>query len=236
MASVQPSGVADDNDPARILVVEDDPGIGPKVAAGLQRAGYDATLVTTGPEARAAMARGSWDLVVLDLMLPGEDGFSLLEAWQGRSSVPVVVLTAKTALDDRLRSFKLGATDWLPKPFFMEELVARLGARLGQTAPAPVAKQVDVGTCVLDLGSRTVIRQGQTLSLTAHEVNLLAVLAGQPGRAFTRDQLADKALPADGSRSARTVDSHISRVRNKLGPDGALIRTVFGVGYRFDGP
>ena len=221
--------------PARILVVEDDPRIGPRVAAGLQRAGYDATLVTTGPDARAAMARERFALVVLDLMLPGEDGFSLLEAWQGRSSVPVVVLTARVGLDDRLRSFQLGAMDWLPKPFFLEELVARVRARLGQSAPVPEARTVAVGSCVLDLDGRT-LRRGQVdLGLTAHELNLLAVLAGHPGRAFTLDQLADKALPADGNRAARTVDSHIARVRKKLGADGGRIRTVFGVGYRFEG-
>ncbi|NCG20694.1 MAG: response regulator [Rhodobacterales bacterium] len=219
---------------SRILVVEDDPQIGPKVAAGLQRAGYDTTLATDGPTARAAVAKHSWDLVILDLMLPGEDGFSLLTAWKDRNSVPVIVLTAQTSLDDRLRSFSLGAMDWLPKPFFMEELVARVRTRLGHTAPKPQAHRLVIGDCELDLDRRSVFRDQVALSLTTHEINLLVVLVSHPDRAFTRDQLANRALPADGNRERRTVDSHISRIRKKLGADGERIHTVFGVGYRYD--
>lgn len=220
---------------ARILVVEDDPAIGPRIVSGFLREGYDAVLAADGPTGREALLAGGFDLCVLDLMLPGEDGYQLLEAWRDRCSVPVIVLTARTGLPDRLRSFEEGACDFLPKPFFMEELQARVRARLGlDTAPTPV-RTVDIGPCVLDLDARRVTCNGEDRALTAHEVNLLAVLVSHPGRAFTRVQLATRALPDEGERLDRTVDSHVSHIRRKLGPRAAAcIRTVRSVGYRFD--
>ncbi len=220
-------------DRERILVVEDDPGIGPRLVAGLIQHGYDAVLAADGPTGRALALEDRFDLVVLDLMLPGEDGFALLEAWRGRTSVPVVVLTARTGLDDRLRSFDLGAVDYLPKPFFLEELLVRIRTRLGRR-PAPERRSVPLGTCLVDLDARAVTRDGADLGLTAHEFNVLAALVEAPGRAFTRAQLAERALPHGGERLDRTVDTHVSRVRRKLGADADALKTVFGVGYRLD--
>ena len=221
----------------RILVVEDDPHIGPRVAAALRREGFDAVLIPEGPAARAALLRESFALVILDLMLPGEDGLSLLEAWQGRSPVPVIVLTAQVNLDARLRSFALGAVDWLPKPFFFEELLARVRVRLGQTAaPPPPRRLIELGESTLDLDAHTVTRAGAPLELTPHELHVLVVLATHPGRAFTRDQLAEKALGSERERLPRVIDSHISRLRRKLGADGDRICTVVGIGYRLDLP
>lgn len=222
---------------ARILIVEDDPAIGPRIVAGFIREGFDAVLAADGPSGREELLAGGFDLCVLDLMLPGADGYALLEAWRDRCSVPVIVLTARTGLPDRLRSFEEGACDFLPKPFFMEELQARVRARLGlDSAPTP-SRTVTVGPCVLDLDARRVTCDGQDRNLTAHEVNLLAVLVSHPGRAFTRVQLAARALPDEGMRQDRTVDSHISHLRRKLGREAAAcIRTVRSVGYRFDPP
>jgi len=216
----------------RVLVVEDDPGIGPQVVSGLLRAGLDATLAADGLAAKDLMSCGTdWSVVVLDLMLPDLDGFELLEQWQHRSSAPVIVLTADTRLPARLRSFELGAVDWIPKPFFMEELVARIRTRLGQ-GPTPAARRLlPLVDAVMDLDRRQVLRDGQPLSLTAHEFNLLAVLVTHAERTYTRQQLADSALPTDGARSARTVDSHVSHLRQKLGSDAAQLVTVYGVGY-----
>ena len=218
----------------RILVVEDDPRIGPQLVAGLLKHGYDAVLAADGPSGRSLLLDEPFDLVVLDLMLPGADGFQLLEAWRSRSSVPVVVLTARTGLEDRLRSFELGAVDWLPKPFFLEELLVRIRTRLGRTAVV-ARRTAALADCLVDLDARAVRREEQELPLTAHEFNVLAVLVEHPGRAFTRAQLAERALPEDGDRRDRTVDSHVSRIRRKLGPAAAeRLRTVFGVGYRLD--
>lgn len=214
----------------RVLVVEDDPQIGPKVVHGLRKAGTDAVLAADGRAAQALMGE-DWSVIVLDLMLPGVDGFTLLEQWRHRTSAPIVVLTADTRLQARLRSFDLGAVDWLPKPFYMEELVARIRARLG-LGPGPTPRRrLVLGAAVLDLDRRQVVRDDVVLPLTAHELNLLEVLVTNPDRAFSRQQLADRALPADGQRAERTVDSHISHLRRKLGEDGARIETVYGIGY-----
>lgn len=221
--------------PPRILVVEDDPVIGPQVVAGLLPEGFDAVLAADGPTGRALAASERFDLVVLDLMLPGEDGFALLDAWRDRSSFPVIVLTAKTNLPDRLRSFELGAADWLPKPFFLEELVVRIRTRLGQLPAAAPRRTLELEDCVVDLDARAVTREGEVLSLTPVEFNVLAVLATNPGRAFTRVQLADRALPDGSERNDRTVDSYVYRLRRKLGPAvAARLRTLVGVGYRLD--
>ncbi|MEM6926274.1 MAG: response regulator transcription factor [Myxococcota bacterium] len=218
---------------SRILVIEDDPRIGAQVVSGLIREGFDATLASDGDQGRSWLFDESVDLVVLDIMLPGADGFSILESWEGRSSVPVIVLTARTDLEDRLRSFALGAVDFLVKPFYLEELVARIRTRLGARQVEP-SRVIEIGTCAIDLDARDVRRDGASLGLTAHEFNVISTLAMSRGRAFSREQLATKALPERGDRLERTVDSHISRIRRKLGPDGAMVRTVFGVGYRID--
>lgn len=221
------------SEPARILVVEDDPGIGPRLVAGLLRAGFDAVLAADGHAAAAQVAATSFDLIVLDLMLPGIDGPTLLEQWRFRTSVPIIVLTADTRLDTRLASFRAGAVDYLPKPFFVEELLVRIQARLGVADVQPPSPMVSLGEARLDLGARVVTVDGAEVALTAHEVNLLEALVTHKGRAFTRQQLADAALPADGRRQARTVDSHVSHLRKKL-PDAARsLKTVYGVGYRW---
>jgi len=214
----------------RVLVVEDDPQIGPKVVSGLRKAGLDAVLAADGHAAQELM-EDPWSVIVLDLMLPGVDGFTLLEQWRHRTSAPIVVLTADTRLEARLQSFELGAVDWLPKPFFMEELVARIRTRLGM-GPKPKPRRVlSVGSAQLDLARRRVTRGGEVLPLTAHEVNLLELLVTNADRAYSRQQLADQALPADGKRSARTVDSHISHLRRKLADDAERLETVYGIGY-----
>lgn len=214
----------------RVLVVEDDPQIGPKVVSGLRKAGLDAVLAADGHAAQELMGE-PWSVIVLDLMLPGVDGFTLLEQWRHRTSAPIVVLTADTRLEARLQSFELGAVDWLPKPFFMEELVARIRTRLGM-GPKPTPRRLlTIGEAVLDLDRRQVLRDDAVLPLTAHELNLLELLVTNADRAFSRQQLADKALPADGRRTPRTVDSHISHLRRKLGDDGVRLETVYGIGY-----
>lgn len=229
MAGVQP-------EPPRILVVEDDPPIAAGVVRGLTHAGFAVELASDGARGAALGLAGGFALAVLDLMLPGQGGFEVLDQWRGRISTPVIVLTARTDLDSRLRAFELGAVDYLPKPFWIEELVARIRARLRLPAPAP-ARTAAWDDVVLDLDARAVSVAGAEVALTAHEFNVLAYLAERPGRAVTRRQLAEAALPAGGDRSDRTVDSHIARIRRKLGrPGGLRIATVWGIGYRFDAP
>jgi two-component system OmpR family response regulator len=217
---------------SRLLVAEDDLNALQGILSGLRRAGFTVDAVTHGFDAVERALAGSYDLMVLDLMLPGCSGFDVLEALHGRTSTPVLVLSARSELPARLRSFELGAVDYLPKPFFVEELVARVRARLGLREQT--RRVVQVGGVEVDLDGRRAARRGVDLGLTGHEFNVLAWLIERPGRAVSREQLVERALGADGGQLDRTVDSHVSRVRRKLGAEGAQIRTVWGIGYRYD--
>jgi len=216
----------------RVLVVEDDPELGPSLVSALLRHGYDAVLASDGHRALDESHREPPDAVVLDLMLPGIDGHGLLEQWAGRMSVPILVLSARSDLDARLGSFARGAVDFVPKPFFVDELVARLRLRLDDPAPRE-SRTLSWADVVLDLDQRLVRRGGEVVTMTPIEVNVLACLAERRGRPVSRQAIADVALPLDGDRLPRTVDTHISRIRKKLGRDAAKqLHTVFGVGYR----
>lgn len=216
-----------------MLVVEDDPGIASQLITGLRRAGFLADLCTDGNQAAGQLGQEKYDLVILDLMLPERDGFDLLRAWRDRSNVPVLVLTARTDLTARLRSFDLGAVDWMSKPFFMQELLARINMRLGREAASP-RRVVTWAEVEVDLDRRAVRVAGQDAAFTAHEFNLLAYLVQRPGRVASRRQLGEAALPLDGERDDRTINSHIARIRKKLGPASAALKTVRGVGYCFE--
>lgn len=218
-----------------ILVVEDDPPIAAGIVRGLKAAGFAVELAHDGRRGAELALSRPFDLIVLDLMLPELGGFEVLELWKNRLSTPVVVLTARTDLDARLQAFAGGAVDYLPKPFWVEELVARVRARLRLPEAAP-ARTIAWDDAVLDLDARAVTLAGSPLALTAHEFNVLAYLVERPGRAISRRQLAEAALPAGGDRSERTVDSHVARIRRKLGAAGARLVTVWGIGYRFDAP
>lgn len=218
----------------RLLVIEDDHAVRVGLVRGLKSAGFSVLCAADGSVGVTMALDEPFDLIILDLMLPERDGFDLLEAWRSRISTPVIVLSARTELAARLRSFSLGAVDYQAKPFFIEELIARIHARLGIKDAAP--RRIALCDLLIDLDGRTVSRDGEALSFTRNEFNLLACLLERPGRAISRRFLADHALPEDGARTDRTVDSHLSRVRAKLGDAGGSIKTVWGVGYRFDPP
>ena len=218
----------------RLLVVEDDPGVAGGIVRGLRDAGFEVELATSGLDGAKKALEGGFSAIVLDLMLPEQTGFHVLEQLQGRSSVPVLVLTARSDLADRLRCFDLGAADFITKPFWLEELVARLRARLRISSEAP-KRIVRWANVALDLDSRLVTVEGADAGLTKNEFDVLAHLVERQGRAISRDQLAEHALTPFEQRDARTVDSHIARIRKKLGAEGgARIVTVWGIGYRFE--
>jgi len=217
----------------RLLVVEDDLRVLEGLIAGLSRAGFDVSVAMDGAEGARRALHESFEAVILDLMLPEKTGFEVLRALSGRTSVPVLVLSARSELSARIESFQLGAVDFVPKPFWIEELVARLRLRLGLVDEKP-RRVIRFGSTEVDLDGRRVLREGLDLGLTSHEFNTLAWLLERPGRAVSRRQLADGALDEEGDRHERTVDSHLSRVRKKLGEDAAWIKTVWGIGYRFD--
>jgi len=214
----------------RILLVEDDVALGEQVAQTLSRAGFDPHWVQDGDAARG-LEPDDYCVIVLDLMLPGTYGMELLKRYRQKSDVPVLMLSARDGTADKVRAFQLGADDYVTKPFFPEELVARLQACLRRPNLVASARLV-VGAIRIDLERRIVATSEGALSLTPVEFEILVLLARRKGSAVTREALVDAALdPAlDGSR--RTLDVHISRLRNKLGRDARQLETVWGIGYR----
>jgi len=217
----------------RILLIEDDPALAQGIYKGLREEGFEVVLVQEGERASQIAQREEFDLIILDLMLPGRSGEELLEEWQARRSVPVIVLTARTELHDRLRCFALGAADYLAKPFWMEELLARVSARLRIVREAPARLLRWRGVCV-DLDARTLRRGEEEIVVTRNEFNVLAYLLERSGRAVSRTQIAEGVLTPGEELNPRTVDGYIARLRVRLGEEAALaIETVWGIGYRF---
>ena len=202
------------------------------IVRGLRGAGLDVELSTDGNDGTRRLLADRYDIVVLDLMLPGQSGFEVLEQVKHRAPVPVIVLTARTDLPDRLKAFELGAADFMAKPFWIEELVARIRSRLrlGDDLPKRVVRWEGVA---LDLDARTATVDGQFAPLTPTEFAVLAFLVERKGRAVSRTVLAEQALASLEEPDARTVDSHVARLRKKLGPGAVAIATVWGIGYRF---
>jgi two-component system, OmpR family, response regulator len=220
--------------PTRVLVVEDDAAMAGGIVRGLLAAGFEVELATDGREGARKALDCPFDAVVLDLMLPLQSGIAVLEQLESRKSLPVLVLTARGELQDRVQCFELGAADFIVKPFWMEELVARIRTRLRVT-PETKKRVVRFARAVLDLDGRLVTVHDVDVGLTRYEFDVLAHLVERAGRAISREQLADHALSPLEERDARTVDSHIARIRKKLGPEASThIATVWGIGYRFE--
>ncbi len=216
----------------RILLVEDDEALGSQVVAHLKQAGFSPDWIKNGDEALAASVE-PYALAVLDLMLPGAYGLDVLKRFRTRSDLPVLILSARHDSADKVRALKLGADDYMTKPFWPEELVARVQARLRR----PEMRRggiVDAGPLAVDLEGRLVEVDGKEIPLTKVEFDLLAALARRPGAAVSRAQLLDEVLDPDREGTERTLDVHFSRLRKKLGPAGRRIATVWGVGYRLD--
>lgn len=216
----------------RILVVEDDDQLGAQITSRLRAEGYEVTWLRDGSEAARADP-GSFALILLDLMLPGTYGLDLLKRFRKASDVPVLVVTARDHPADRVRGLELGADDYVTKPFWPEELLARVKARLRRPVMTRGERLV-VGALSIDLGGRRVEVDGEAVELTRVELDLLAMLAKRPGQAITRAVLAEAVLDPDKQGTERTLDVHVSRLRKKLGAEGKRIATVWGIGYRLE--
>jgi DNA-binding response OmpR family regulator len=223
---------------ARILVVDDEPGMTRLVSLYLRQAGYDIDTAATGADAFHAVESGDIDLVVLDVGLPDIDGYSVCKHIRSVSEVPVIMLTARSDHRDRIMGFELGADDYIPKPFNPEELVARIRAVLRRVQPERrEPRQLVLDGLVVDRIERTVTADGRSVELSPKEFDLLTELASQPDRVFTRNQLLRRVWGYEGMGQTATVDVHVSRLRRKLGVAARKrqwIRTVWGTGYRFN--
>jgi two-component system, OmpR family, phosphate regulon response regulator PhoB len=225
---------------AHILVVDDEPDISALVAYHLARETYRVRTAATGQEALRAMEAEVPDLVVLDLMLPGLSGLEVLreirrqEAWK---DVPVILLTAKKEETDRLEGLRLGADDYVSKPFSPQEVVLRVGAVLRRVQQPPPTrsggKVLRIGPFVLDVEGKRAEVEGRELDLTPTEFRLLQVLMERRGRVQTRRQLLESVWEVTAKIATRTVDMHVQRLRTKSGDAADWIETVRGFGYRF---
>jgi two-component system response regulator MtrA len=214
----------------RILLVEDDAKLGQQVLEQLREAGHEAAWLRDGASALRVEPR-DYGLLVLDLMLPGTHGLDVLKHWRTRSDSPVLVLSAKTDTAIKVRALELGADDYLTKPFWPEELMARVTARLRRPVLAREGV-LESGTIRVDLNARRVHVEEREIELTRVEFDLLASFARRPGSAIARSWLVEHVLDPEREGGERTLDVHVSRLRKKLGPAGARIETVWGVGYR----
>ncbi len=220
----------------KILVVDDEPKIIQLVRAYLQQAGFSVVTASDGQQARTLFRVEQPALVILDLMLPDIDGLDVAREIRKGSSTPIVMLTARAEDADRIAGLELGADDYVVKPFNPRELVARVRAVLRRTEGLTKPTMIEAGDLVVDVSAHEARLQGRALDLTPIEFKLVATLAGQPERVFSRLQLIEALSGTTYATLNRTIDTHIKNLRRKIEPDPQnprYILTVRGVGYKF---
>jgi DNA-binding response OmpR family regulator len=218
----------------RILIVEDEPKTAASIEGYLQHGGFHTELARSGLKGLQRARDGKPDLIVLDVMLPELGGLEVCKIVRRESTVPIILLTARSTEDDKLLGLELGADDYVTKPFSPRELVARVRVVLRRFEPAE--DKLVSGDLMLDPCARELTVRGELVALTATEYRLVEALMRSPGRVFSRDELAQRALGAGYDGLDRTIDVHIKNVRKKIEVDRAnptRIVTVFGLGYRF---
>ncbi len=220
----------------RVLVIEDDERLADVLARGLIDAGHEAEVRHGGREGLAACGAGAFDAIVVDWMLPGLDGATVCRELRARGdATPILMLTARQAVPDRVAGLDAGADDYLTKPFAFDELLARL--RVFARRHGPVERLV-VGHLAIDREGRAVTHAGRRLELTAREFDLLVALASRAGRIVTRFQILDEVWDGEPDLRSNAIDVHIARLRAKIdqAPGGASIETVRGIGFRLVSP
>lgn len=224
--------------PTRILVVDDDPELRALLQRFLTEHGFQVRTADGGKAMDAALQRDPADVIVLDLMMPGEDGLAVLRRLRAAGDqTPIIMLTARGDPIDRVLGLEMGADDYLAKPFLPRELVARIAALLRRLGPERTMVRDDtaqVGPFTINFSAMTACRDGEPLPLSSREFALLSALARSPGRPLSRAQLIDRALGRDAEVTDRAIDVQIGRLRRAIGDDAAnprFVRTVWGVGY-----
>ena len=221
-----------------ILIVEDDPNISELVQMYLEKEGYHTKIAADGGQGVALFRQVRPDLVLLDIMLPVMDGWSVLRTIRQDSQTPVIMLTAKGETEDKVSGLEMGADDYIVKPFEVKELLARVHAVLRRTGDdgKPQSKKLTFDKLVINLDSYELIVDGKKIDTPPKEMELLYHLAATPNRVYTRNQLLDEVWGFDYFGDSRTVDVHIKRLREKLEgvSDKWALKTVWGVGYKFE--
>src|SRR5689334_1277543 len=206
----------------RVLLIDDDVRLYDLLSSYLEQNGLHVTTASDGPRGLAALETGTFDVVLLDLMMPGMDGIEVCRRIRQKSTIPVLMLTAKGDETDRVVGLEIGADDYVPKPFNPRELLARIRAVLRRTSPENVAKQITIGDIAIDIPGREVKVKGATAELTGLEFDILVALVRRAGRVVPREALLQEAGRNDVVVGERTVDVHISHLRQKLGDDSRV--------------
>jgi len=220
-----------------ILIVEDDKHISKLIKFNLEKANYDCAIAATGEKALEALDDRPVDLIILDIMLPGMDGFGICRTIKEKEklkNIPIIMLTAKGEEVDRIVGLELGADDYIVKPFSPRELVLRVKAILKRGKAEDIKKDIlSAGDITIDIPKHKVTVKGKVIDFTQMEFKLLVTLMERRSRVQTRDRLLSDVWDMDSSIDTRTIDTHIKRLREKLGKSGSFIETVRGLGYKF---
>ncbi|MDM5374532.1 DNA-binding response regulator [Bacillus cereus] len=218
----------------RVLVVDDESDMRQLVGMYLDNFGYEWGEAENGKEALKKLETDHYDFVVLDIMMPEMDGLSVCKEIRKTSDVPIIFLTAKGEEWNRVNGLRMGADDYIVKPFSPGELVARMEAVLRRYTKQEQQEEIQFGPIVINEKSRRIEANGESISLTVKEFDLLYFLCQHTGQVFSREQLLEKVWGYDYAGSTRTVDTHVKTMRLKLGESGNYIQTVWGVGYKFE--
>lgn len=218
----------------RILIVEDDTDINNSTAQYLRRQGCVCAQAFSGTEGRRLWQADGADLLLVDLMLPGMSGGELIAEIRRTSRTPIIVLSAKTELSDKVELLRSGADDYLTKPYQLEELWVRIQVQLRHASAAPAGEILRFRDWALNLDEMTLTAAGRPVNLTAHEFKIVALLAGQPKRVFTKQQIYEAVWQEQYAVEDKTITVHVSNIRSKLRPSGtdSYIQTVWGIGFK----
>ena len=223
-------------DKSKILIIDDDENITELISLYLNKEGYHTRIVHTGTEAMSVFKSYMPNLVILDLMLPGKDGYDLCKEIRQTSNIPIIMLTAKGETFDKILGLELGADDYMVKPFDTKELTARVKAVLRRFTPKEdKTKQIVLPNLSINLTNYSVMHNGEKIDMPPKELELLYFLASSPNQVFTREQLLDRIWGYEYIGDTRTVDVHIKRIREKINSnEDWAIKTVWGIGYKFE--